>query len=167
MCRRRMHGAHLTPWQSFSVGARNRSYSRCKRAVPIGWHVPRKVLAKSRSLRRSNSLTFSTRGVRIATPSIRCQKPNSWHKISESGTRWVTAQVTQTEVSSLSYMLRLGRELKVLLETEPGESLLGTGFRSKPESVVRGKSEYEKRYGHSFRIHISFSNRREGAREPK
>jgi len=57
--------------------------------------------------------------------------------------------------------------LKVLLETEPGESLLGTGFRPKPESVVRGKSEYKKRCGHSFGIHISFSNRREGAREPK
>jgi hypothetical protein len=136
--------AHLTPWQSFSVGARNRSYSRCKRAVSIGWHVPRNMLAKSRSLRRSNSLTFSTRGVRIAAPSIRCQKPNSWLEISESGTRWVTTQVTQTKGASLSFIFRLGRELKVLLDTEPGVSLLGAGFRPKPKSVVRGKSEYEK-----------------------
>jgi hypothetical protein len=79
----------------------------------------------------------------------------------------VTAQVTQTKGASLSFVFRLGGELKVLLETEPGVSLLEAGFRPKPQSAVRGKSEYEKRYGYSFSVHISFSHRREGARKPK
>lgn len=47
-------------------------------------------------------------------------------------------QVTQMKRAYLSFMFRLGRELKVLLETEPGVSLIGASDRS-PNLEFDGK----------------------------